>query len=268
LELLVPVRDLKQARVVFDLGVDAIYIGVKGLCRFEEKAVTVSECIRILEYAGNIPGKKVHLALNRIPDSVRIRQFFDTLKDLAAKGASSVILNDIGLIQEVRLRFPGIFITLSIGSAPFNIEEVKFLQGFGLNRVILPYSASLKQIILIKENSGIEIELFVESFKGFTPLQRCFTFTGKCYISSYYRQVARDKSLVFGSAKRGGCFKPCLDNYGLQKRKISLMQQPAYSEIDIKDALPYISALKIGGGMSFIKLKDRINSVLKIIKQN
>ncbi|MEW6101755.1 MAG: U32 family peptidase [Candidatus Omnitrophota bacterium] len=243
MELLAPAKSLQEAREAFNLGADAVYTGPKGFTRHPEKAAAPDSLSLILKYSQTLLHKKVYAALNRVPSPAQKKEFFKILERLISLGIGGVIINDPGLIWEIRRLFPGLFIISSIGIAPLNIEEASFLKGLGASRIILPEKITLDELILFKKTLGTELEIFMDSLVSFDGATGCFTFTGKCSLSSYFRQETREGEPVFGSAKRGGCNNIC-------QRDSRLRREGSTDNLNFSEIFPYVSAIKIKGDNS------------------
>jgi len=176
--------------------------------------------------------------MNRVPPVGREKDFLVVLSEMVSLGINGVILNDAGLVAGARDRHPGLFIMTSIGMAPLNLEEAKFLKELGANRVLLPETFSREEIRHFSEIPGLGLEVFWQG-------QKDFTYTGKCFISSYYRQLPGNR----GSAKRGGCFRICEARYELTGggKKIPVDISPRAFQFD-GGPDPAIEAYKLTGG--------------------
>jgi len=236
-EILAPAYNLDTLARIFDVGADAAYVGLKGYCRYEETGIDPEEVPALLKEAEK-GGKKLYLAMNRIPPVGREQEFFLELSRMASLGIDGVILNDAGLVAGARKRHPDLFIMTSIGMAPLNTEEARFLRDLGANRVLLPESLSREEIRKFSEIPGITLEVFWQG-------EMDFTYTGKCFISSYYRYLPGGK----GSAKRGGCFRVCEARYELtgkgEKKEVDI--SPRHFRFDGRPD-PAIEAYKLTGG--------------------
>lgn len=263
MEILAPVKDLKQAKEAFASGASSLYTGIKGFCRWQDRAVSFPDFLKILDYSQTVINKKTYAGLNQVPCTNRTKEYFEILKLLVIKGIDGVILNDVGLIRQVRSRFPKLFIISSIGVAPLNIEEVKFLKDIGVQRIVLAEDTKIGDIILIKENLDIELEMFSDESLS----SKCFTFTGKCYISSYYRQHLNNTGFLFGSAKRAGCHRICKNPFSFENKTLYLEPWLDKEKTTLKEAFDYLEAIKIKSqDGNFSTIKNQIKSLRKMTK--
>jgi len=263
MEILAPVKDLEQAKEAFASGASSLYAGIKAFCRWQDRAISFSNFLKILDYSKAVINKKTYAALNQVPCTNRTKEYFEILKLLVIKEIDGVILNDIGLIRQVRSRFPKLFIISSIGVAPLNIEEVKFLKEIGVQRIVLPEDTTMRDIIMIKQNLDIELEMFSEE----SLANKCFTFTGKCYISSYYRQYLNDAGFLFGSAKRSGCHKICRNPFSFENKTLYLDSFLDKEKTTLKEVFDYLEAIKIKSqDGNFSSIRNQIKSLRKMTK--
>jgi len=258
MEILVSAKNLVELEKLFSLGADAVYLGLKSFCRWEKRAVKGLDFIQALNYS-RLFKKKVYAALNRIPDEARLEEFYSALLKLNALGINGVILNDPGLIGEVRARFPRLFIITSIGMAPLNLEEIKFLIQLGVNRIILPEDTPLSELKLMNKSLPVELEMFISGRKD-------FTFTGKCAVSSYYRQVSSEGQPQRGSAKRGGCYEICHTAFKFGEETVSPAPRLFNNIQDLEAYLPYLHALKMGREDDFEITCARVKLIKTLLK--
>ncbi|MCL5035559.1 MAG: U32 family peptidase [Chloroflexi bacterium] len=238
-EIMAPASSLEDLSEIFKAGADAAYIGLKGYCRYEEAGVPPEEVPALVDFARK-GGKKLYLAMNRIPKVGRENNFLDGLCQAVSRGIDGVILNDAGLVSEVRKRNPDLFIMTSIGTAPLNTEEALFLKELGADRVLLPEGLAKEEIGEFSKIPDLKLEVFWQGLKD-------FTYTGKCYISSYFRQLPEGK----GSAKRGGCFRVCEAGYDLMVDGKNLPVDISPEKFRFKgDPDPAIDSYKITGSRS------------------
>lgn len=84
-----------------------------------------------------------------------------------------------------------------------NIEGVKLVEKSGLKRAVLARETNIDTIKYIKENTNIELEIFVHG-------ALCISYSGQCLMSS----------LIGGrSGNRGACAGSCRLKYSLVNDK-------------------------------------------------
>ncbi len=206
--LLAPAGSLESAEHAFAAGADAVYAGLKGWsrggARGELDRNELRQCIELARRQGG----DVQLALNIIPRPPERERLLEELGEAAAGGLHTVIVNDLGVLRDIRQRLPGLAATISIGCGALNVDDVLFYQDLGARAVVLPGYLEPQEIAAIKARSSIAIELMLHMVEEFIQL-------GKCWMPSYYHFAAAERiqpARLAGSMKRGGvgaCFRIC-----------------------------------------------------------
>ena len=207
--LLAPAGNLEGAASAFQAGADAVYVGLKGWSRGGARAELDSEQLRTCIELAHELRKNVQLALNIIPPRGERRRLLDALGELVERGLHAVIVNDVGVLRDIRRELPGLPITVSIGCGALNADDVLFYQDLGASAVVLPGYLEPAEVVTIKARSAIAVELMLHMVEEFTQL-------GKCWMPSYYHFAAAERiqpaPRLAGSVKRGGvgtCFRIC-----------------------------------------------------------
>ena len=216
--LLAPAGDPTAAVAALESGADAIYVGLKGWSRGGAKGeLTGEELLEVLA-AVHAQGRKLQVALNVIPGQGERRYLIGRVAELIGWGIDGVIVNDPGLLAELRARYPGLSITASIGAAAMNGADVAFYRDLGAEAVVLPGTLSPDELRAAAQIPDVRIEVMIHMVEEFLML-------GKCWMPSYYRvnptplaELQGEGSRLVGSVKRGGvgvCFKVCEQPWGL-----------------------------------------------------
>jgi len=207
--LLAPAGSPEAAELAFAAGADAVYTGLKGWSRGGSRGeLDRDELRRSIELARRL-GREVQLALNIIPRAPERELLLGELVEMAAWGLGAVIVNDVGLLRDVRRRLPGLAITVSIGCGALNLDDVLFYQDLGASAVVLPGYLEPREIAAIKATSSMAVEVMLHMVEEFLQL-------GKCWMPSYHHFAAAERiqpaPRLSGSVKRGGvgtCFRIC-----------------------------------------------------------
>lgn len=207
--LLAPAGSMDAAAQAFAAGADAVYAGLKGWSRGGARGELDREQLRqCIELAQRL-GRKVQLALNIIPRSAERERLLEELAEVANWGLHAVIVNDLGVMRDMRRKLPKLAITVSIGCGALNLDDVLFYQDLGASAVVLPGYLDPREIAAIKAKSSIALELMLHMVEEFTQL-------GRCWMPSYYHFAAAERiqpaPRLAGSVKRGGvgtCFRIC-----------------------------------------------------------
>ena len=197
--ILCPAKTTDETRQLIKAGANCVYAGLSGFCRNQDRSVTVEtlgEIARALSEAGGF----LVAAVNRIPQPGREDRFIKACAQALKQGARGVILNDPGLIRAVRDRFPDTLIMASVGMAPLNSREVRFIINCGADTVLTSEFLTPEEVTGIKKETGVSVEMFFRGVKE-------YGYTGKCIMSSYCHQKKTPVGMK-GSAKRGGSCGP------------------------------------------------------------
>ncbi|MFA7715321.1 MAG: peptidase U32 family protein, partial [Candidatus Paceibacterota bacterium] len=189
LELLAPAKDFNAGRLAILAGADAVYIGGPQFSARSAAGNSWEDIGALVKFAHQYYAK-IYLPINTI--------FFDeeaaAVKEAICKayeiGVDAIIIQDMGIME---MDLPPIPIFASTQAHNYESEQVKFLEGAGFSRVILARECSLEQIKKIRENTKVDLEVFVHG-------ALCVSFSGRCYLS---------QAICGKSANRGKCIQAC-----------------------------------------------------------
>lgn len=198
-ELLAPAGGMEAFIAAVENGADAVYLGARAFsARGYASNFSKAELEEAIDYA-HLRGVKVYVTVNTLLKDEEMKSAFELLCDLREMGADAVIIQDLGLISLAGKYLPDLPLHASTQMTLHNSEGVKFLKRLGVERAVLSRELSLEDIKLIKEKSGIELEVFIHG-------ALCISYSGQCLLSS----------LIGGrSGNRGYCAQPCRKKYRL-----------------------------------------------------
>nr|WP_051070529.1 U32 family peptidase [Desulfurispora thermophila] len=261
MELLAPAGDWTALVAAVANGADAVYLGGKSFsARAQAANFERQELARAVEYA-HLRGVKIYVTVNTLLADAEMSEALDFLAYLQQVGADAVIVQDLGLIRMARRFLPELPLHASTQMTVHNAPAARHLAGLGIKRVVLARELSLGEIGQIKEQAGVEVEVF-----GHGAL--CICYSGQCLLSS----------MIGGrSGNRGRCAQPCRLAYSLVDAKGRLLvdekQHGRYllSPRDLNTAalLPRllaagVDALKIEGRM---KRPEYVATVVRVYRQ-
>src|SRR5574337_438919 len=125
-------------------------------------------------------GRRVQVALNTIPRQPERRDLVEQVGELIGWGIDAVVVNDAGLLAELRSRYPRLGITASIGCTIMNEADVAFYRDLGADAVVLPGTMTPDEMAVFTRVPDVQIEVMVHMVDEFILL-------GKCWMPSYYR---------------------------------------------------------------------------------
>jgi putative protease len=234
-ELLAPAGSLEKLNVSILYGADAVYLGAQNFgLRAAAENFSESELRRGVKFAHD-RGRKVYLVLNSFPFDSDLDQLPSFLKRIEDIKIDAVIVSDLGMASVVR-ECSSLEIHTSTQASCLNVEAAKVWKSVGATRVVLGREASLKDAVLIKEKTGLEIEMFVHG-------SLCMAYSGHCVISNFTQ--GRDSN-------RGGCAHSCRFEYSMDNHQSShFMSSKDLNALavlwDMKEAR--IDSLKVEGRM-------------------
>nr|WP_241633891.1 DUF3656 domain-containing protein [Fusobacterium gastrosuis] len=197
MKIVAPAGNKERFFAAIKATADEIYLGLKGFgARRNAENFTLDEIKEALDYA-HLRGSRIFLTLNTIMTNREIEMLYPTLKELYNYGLDAIIVQDLGYAKYLHENFPEIEIHGSTQLTVANHYEINYLKTLGFKRVVLPRELSFEEIKSIRENTDMELEVFVSG-------SLCISFSGNCYLSSF----------VGGrSGNRGMCAQPCRKEY-------------------------------------------------------
>ena len=203
IELLAPAGSMSALKLAVMAGCDAVYLGGKSFgARAFSTNFTNDELIAAIKYC-HLYGVKVYVACNTLIYEKEVEDFLNYVRFLHQNNVDAILLQDIGMLDLVRKKFPNLEIHASTQMHIHNLDGVKLMEKLGVKRVVLARETNLETIKYIKENSSIELEVF-----GHGSL--CMAYSGQCLMSYF---------LGGRSGNRGECAGSCRLSYDVIKNK-------------------------------------------------
>lgn len=232
-EILAPAGSMESLVAGVRSGANAIYLGGKSFnARRNAGNFDNEEMKKAVEYCHQ-RGVKVYLTLNIIVSDEEMREAYNAVKDALSNGIDAFIVQDIGVAKMIREHFPTARLHGSTQMSIMSPSGAKAAEQMGFKRIVLPREMSLDEIKEIRENTSLELELFVHG-------ALCMSVSGQCYLSSM---------IGSRSGNRGLCAQPCRLPFtagGNATHALSLKDLSLVGELD---KLVGITSLKIEGRM-------------------
>ena len=222
--LLAPAGSLGAVSAALDAGADAVYVGLAGWSRGGARRELTGNELAVAQRRVASAGRELQVALNTIPKAVERARLFEQIASLRDRGLRSVIVNDVGILTDLKRRFPDLGLTASIGCGVQTVSDVAFFRDLGADAVVLPGTVSPEEMREIRTVRGIRVEIMIHMVEEFVLL-------GKCWMPSYVHlqptvfgkaseppgagdppDGGRSGLRLTGSMKRGGvgaCFRIC-----------------------------------------------------------
>lgn len=202
-ELVMPAGDLDKLYTALLFGGDAVYVGCEEFSlRAYAGNFDFAELARGLEFAHHL-GKKVYVAANILAHNRHLQDLPAFLERLAELAVDGLIVSDPGVMKMAAQYAPQIPLTVSTQANVTNYQSAMVFGDLGAKRIVLARELSLDEISLIKERTGLEVEVFVHG-------AMCVSYSGRCLLSYY---------MTGRSANQGRCAHPCRYRYSLQEEK-------------------------------------------------
>lgn len=209
-EVLAPAGSLEIMKEAFQAGADAVYLGGQMYgARAYAANLSEQELIQGIEYS-KLHHKRLYLTVNTLMKEKEIDGLFSYLEKLYAAGLDAVIVQDLGAVAYIHEAFPEMEIHASTQMSLTTAYGVEGLKQMGVTRVVPARELSLEEIRRMKENTGLEMEVFVHG-------ALCYAYSGECLLSS----------MIGGrSGNRGRCAQPCRQLYTLESGRQGYFLSP------------------------------------------
>lgn len=201
IELLSPVGDFECLKAAVQNGANAVYLGASNFsARASAKNFNLIELEEAINYA-TLRNVDVHLALNTLIKNDEFNDALELAKNAYELGVSAIIVQDIGLATYIHKYLPNLPIHASTQMTIHNLEGVLQAKKLGFSRVVLSRELNLNEIEFIRNNTDVELEVFIHG-------AICISYSGQCLLSS----------MIGGrSGNRGKCAQACRLPYELVK---------------------------------------------------
>lgn len=243
-ELLAPAGNMENLKYAVMAGCDAVYLGLKKFgARAFSSNFSDNEFIEAVNYC-HLYGVKVYVTLNTIIYDYEVEDFLKTVDFIHKNNVDAVLIQDLGMLDLVRKTYPNLEVHASTQMHIHNLDGVKVLEKLGIKRAVLARETSIDTIKYIKENSNIELEVFVHG-------ALCVSYSGECLMSKF---------IGGRSGNRGECAGACRLSYDVVDCNNNILNKNKYP-ISTKDLniIYYIDKL-IESGVASLKIEGRMKS--------
>ena len=255
-EVLAPAGDLEKLKIAVLYGADAVFVGSK---EFSLRSRASNFTVEDLELGAKFcheHGAKLYVTTNIIPHNQDLIGLIDYLEDLEKAKVDAIICSSYA-VMEVAKKYTNLEIHVSTQQSVLNSRAVNFYEEFGAKRIVLARELSIDEIKEIRNNSNIELEVFIHG-------GMCASYSGRCMLSNH--MTNRD-------ANRGGCAHSCRWNYDLYMGEIKLNDaekfQFASKDLmavnELKELIPICDSLKIEGRMKSIHYIATVTKVYRMM---
>ncbi len=191
-EIMSPAGYWPQLNAAIEAGADAVYFGLKHFTARAKVGFSLTELPDVMRTLHS-RGVKGYVTFNTLVFDHEMDEAARTLAEIAAAGADSIIVQDVGIAQLARRIAPELDVHGSTQMSITGAEGIALAQQFGVSRVVLARELSLAEIRTIRATSNCELEMFVHG-------ALCVSYSGQCFSSEAWGGR---------SANRGQCAQAC-----------------------------------------------------------
>ena len=242
-ELLSPAGNMDALRQAVRAGADAIYLGGHNFgARAFAANFSYDELEQAIAYAHTY-GVKIYVTVNTLVYQREREEWLRHVARLCELGADALIMQDVGMVDQVRQHWPKMDIHASTQMHNHSDAALEYVRSLGAVRAVLAREMTLEQIRGLR--SPIEKEVFVHG-------ALCIGSSGQCLMSA----------LTLGrSGNRGQCAQSCRMRYRLldgEGRTIPTEGRYLLSPRDI--AVLENIGLLLDAGVRCFKIEGRMKS--------
>ena len=195
MELIAPAGSWAGMVASIEAGADAAYLGLQDWNARNRATNFTTETFRDACIWCHERGRRVYLTLNTLLRDHEVSSVMSMLGSDRFQMPDAIIVSDPGLMRRLRESFPDVDLHASTQFGAHNAEDLRFLKGLGIRRVVLARELTLTEIRRLAECGEIELEVFAWG-------SQCLGISGDCALSGL---------LLGGSGDRGRCLGPCRD---------------------------------------------------------
>jgi putative protease len=238
MELLAPAGSPEALDAAIGEGADAVYLGLKDFnARLRSANFTYAQFESALRSLRRM-GKKVYVTVNTVFEQREADRMYQFLKYLAGQGPDALIVQDFGVAAMAKAEFPALRLHASTQMNIASARGANALSRHGVSRVVLARELSCDELKNIKNETNLELEVFVHG-------ALCISVSGLCLFSSF---------LGGKSANRGMCTQACRRLYHRAEGENGYYFSP--NDLQLLERVPDLAA----AGVSALKIEGRMKS--------
>ena len=203
IELLAPAGSIESLYAAINNGADAVYLGGN---KFSARAYATNfdneQMQKAVDYCHSY-NVKIFVTINTILKENELNEAIKYVGYLYEIGVDALIVQDLGLVNLIKEKYPDFEIHASTQLTVHNGEGALYFKEKGFTRIVLSRELSLDEIKYISKTLNIETEIFVHG-------ALCVSYSGKCLMSSF---------IGGRSGNRGKCAQPCRMEYTLKSKE-------------------------------------------------
>ena len=214
LELSSFAKDLQGLKGALESGADSVYIGGQtfGMDTISHK-FSMEDLQEGINFAHE-RNKKVYVTISLLPhnnDFVKLEEYLLKLNELKVDG---LIICEPGTLEIVRKVTPNMKVHMGMQANIYNYETAKFYYDLGVKRVVIAKELSLKDIIDIRKNAPLDLEI-----EAFVHGSMVMSYSGRKLLSNYMTskgvgKYEEEKHYNLVEEKRPGQYCPIYEDEG------------------------------------------------------
>ncbi|VWL85410.1 peptidase U32 family protein [Oceanivirga miroungae] len=210
MDIVGPAGNYEKLKAAIKAGANEVYMGLKGFgARRNNDNLGYEEIFEGIDYA-HTRGVKCLLTLNTVMKDIELKNAINAFMPIYEHGIDAVIIQDLGMISVLKKNFPDLVLHGSTQMTVANSDEANYMKSLGLKRVVLARELSFEEIKTIRENTDIELEVFVSG-------AMCISYSGNCYVSSF---------IGGRSGNRGMCAYTCRKKFKEDNNELKYTLSP------------------------------------------
>lgn len=241
-ELVMGVRNLAALKACRE-NADAVYFSLNRLSlRSRAQEITTEKLADFVEEIHS-KGMNGYLAVNSVIYPDNLKELDEVLECAASANVDAIIAWDPATIMKAADK--DLRVHISTQANVSNQVTAEFYRSLGASRVVLARELSLEQIKEIKEDTRVELEVFVHG-------AMCQAISGRCYLSAY---------LLGKSGNCGECSQPCRWEWSLHSDNGAIVDIEGKYLMSAKDLcmIEHIPEL-VEAGVDAFKVEGRLRN--------
>ena len=245
-ELLSPAGDWDCVAAAIENGADAVYFGLDRGFNARARAANfpIEDLPRLMQTLHR-RGLKGYATLNTLIFSSELAAFEQVIVAVAEAGVDAVLVQDVGAARLIKRICPELPLHASTQMTLTSAESIALAETLGMARVVVARELSIDEIVQIRQQTAMPLEVFVHG-------ALCVAYSGQCLTS---------ESLGGRSANRGQCAQACRLPYDLicDGQHVDLGAQTYL--LSPQDLAAYALAPElIAAGVSSFKIEGRLKT--------
>ena len=150
-ELLAPAGNMSSLEAAVIAGADAVYLGASEFsARAKAKNFNIEELMEAITYA-HLRNVKIFVTMNILIADTEFEEALKLAQKLYDIGVDALIVQDFGLVKEIKKLLPDFELHASTQMAINNYYGALFLKDMGFSRIVLARETPIFEIKKIKE---------------------------------------------------------------------------------------------------------------------